>query len=105
MTQAAPCGRCGVTHGEMYMTSVPSCVNREACKLRIEVAQLKQALKSDHEERNLWARDVLAIAKALRLVQPDADNLDRAVFPSTNVMIEEILRLRALADEDPPERE
>jgi hypothetical protein len=41
MPPETPCGRCGVTHVEMYMTSVPSCVNREACALRVELRELR----------------------------------------------------------------
>lgn len=36
-----PCGRCGATHVEMYMTCTPSCVNKEACALRAQLRDLR----------------------------------------------------------------
>lgn len=41
---ARACGDCGATRVEMYMTSTPSCVSREACALRVQLRDLRAAV-------------------------------------------------------------
>ena len=40
------CGRCGATHVEMFMTCVPSCVNKEACELRVKLRGIRVKMLS-----------------------------------------------------------
>lgn len=65
-----------------------------------DVRTLQRELKNTREECDLWSHDVLAIAEALGLVQ-HVDNGERSIFPSADVMVEEIRRLRAIENERP----
>jgi len=61
-----PCVRCRQLHTEKFMVSEPYCVNTEACKLRIELHNLRAAMLKIAGEMSGGAGYASAWARIIR---------------------------------------